>query len=133
MSIFGIIGLSIMITAFIVAFHFLICAVMDNYDSALNKKTLVIYVVLTLVAVFVGIAINTESETIFIDKYIAQKTTIEQSLESTSISDMERIELVNKAVDLNGELASHKSRYERWHHVTYDRTMYNDVEFIVFN
>ena len=37
----------------------------------------------------------------------------------------------NMAVtELNGELAERKARFEIWHFVTYDNTIYDDVEFI---
>lgn len=133
MSILGIIGISILITFLAVSIHCLGCAIADSYDSILSNVALFVYLGILTVSVFIGIGINTENEILYIAEYTTQKTTIEQSLESASIDGLERVELVNKAVELNGELALRKRKYDIWHYVTYDSTMYDDVEFIVFN
>jgi hypothetical protein len=63
-------------------------------------------------------------------KYEAQKATIEQSLDSDVLSGLERIELVNEAAELNGELAERKAQSERWHVVYYEDGIYDNVESI---
>ena len=40
--------------------------------------------------------------------------------------------IVNKAIDINGELAERKARYERWYWVCYNDDIYDNVEFIEF-
>ena len=63
---------------------------------------------------------------------MAQKETIEQSLESEALSGAERVQLVNKAVDINGELAERKTKYSMWYNVYFDNHIYDEVEFIEF-
>lgn len=41
-----------------------------------------------------------------------------------------RIILVNKASELNGKLARRKSKFDRWYYVTYDDTIYDNVDMI---
>ena len=81
---------------------------------------------------FIGIGINTEYELAYVARYEVQKETIEMSLNSEALSGMERIELVNKAVELNGEMAERKAMYDRWHYVTFDDSIYDGIEFIKF-
>jgi hypothetical protein len=52
-------------------------------------------------------------------------------LKSEVLSGLERIELVNKAAELNGELAKRKAQSELWHYVYYDNNVYKNIEPIV--
>lgn len=136
MSIFGIIILSFLIGALIAL---LLCLPFYGFEFLCDyprwQITIVIgvLVLVTIVGTLLGIGIVTRDERVFIAKYEAQKVTIEQSLTSDVLSGLERIELVNKAVDLNGELAERKAKCDRWDVVLYDESMYNNVEFIKFN
>lgn len=134
MSIFGIIGLSFLITLLLVAIFMLIVTITEpDFSSTAIAITVGIFCALFVVFVFVGVMINTEQELLYIAEYETQKVTIEQSLESTSLSDLARTDLVKKAADLNGELAARKAKYDRWHYVMFGKDVYDNVEFISFN
>ena len=79
---------------------------------------------------FIGIGIVTENEKVYVQKYLAQKQTIEMSLESEELTGLERVQLVTKATELNGEFAEKKARFNLWHFVVYDNTIYDGVELI---
>lgn len=136
MSIFGIIGLSLLVSVFV----FILTAIIANFifdwefDEWWQKLVLALAIIATIVGgTCGGICATTEDAQIFVAQYEMEKITIENSLESDYISGLERIKLVNKAVELNGELAARKVRYNRWHHVTFDKHVYDDVEFIKFD
>lgn len=78
----------------------------------------------------IGIGISTECDRIWVAKYEAQKYTIEASIDSDVLSGLERIQLVEKATELNGELARRKAEFNLWHYATFDRTIYDNVELI---
>ncbi len=135
MSIFGIAGLGILIGLLLVLIA-LLPFIADWWDS--DSKWVVpfligVFVITLVISLLVGIGLVTEDERIFVSKYEMQKTTIETSLNSDVVSGLERIELVNKAVELNGELAERKARCDRWHHILYDNHIYDNVEFIKFD
>ena len=85
---------------------------------------------LLTISISINVAYNKECE--FAEKFIVQKTTIEQSLESESLSGLEKIELVNKAVDLNGELAERRLKLTRWYNVVWDKSVYKNIDYIKF-
>ncbi len=134
MSIFAFIGLGFLFSA-------LSCCVVsliivgttelfeDNLGIAIIILLVVAFIAMSL-TVFGGIGIETEDQKVFVKIYETKKITIEQSLSNENLSGLERIELVKQAVDLNGELAERKARCERWHCVLYDKTIFNEVEFI---
>lgn len=65
--------------------------------------------------------------------YEAQKTTIEQSLQSDTLSGMERFELVKQASELNKWLAQKQFDYSKWYNFDlYDsvKEMYKNAECI---
>ena len=82
--------------------------------------------------IFIGIGINTESEKIYIKEYLAQKETIEASLE-IELSGLERLEIVKQVTELNAEFAYRKANFELWHFVVYDNTIYDGIELIKLN
>ena len=136
MSIFEIIGLTFLIATILGLIAFLFCWCIEE---SIYKDTnwylttpVIIGVVIWISAIFIGIGINTEEEKVFVKKYLAQKHTIEASLEAEELSGLERIELVKQATELNGELAERKATFELWHFVVYDNTIYDNVELIKF-
>ena len=132
MSIFGIIGLSIAI-AMIVFLVFALCDICVEIES--DKFwiiAIVVSIAILICSILVGIGLTTENERIYVAKYEMQKLTIEQSLASDMLTGLERIELVNKAIELNGELAERKARFDLWHTVYYDNSIYDNVDFISF-
>ena len=133
MSIFGIIAICLLISVFV-----WVCAmipdIMDDIYSVGARIGVGIGALLIFVgSVFVGIGINTENEKVFVKKYLAQKETIEISLEVEELSGFERLELVRQATELNGEVAERKAQFELWHFVVYDNTIYDNVELINLN
>ncbi len=133
MSIFGIIGICLFICGGATLIGLIPCFVDDYWDWLFPKIFIPVMIALFIGAIFIGIGINTESERVYIKKYIAQKETIEISLESEDLTGYERVQLVTKATELNGELAEKKARFDLWHFVVYDNTIYDNVEFINLN
>lgn len=129
MGIFGIVALSFVIFALLYLVINAPCFV-DEYFGAYFITTSIIVPILWIASIFIGIGINTEDEKVYVQKYLAQKQTIEMSLENEELSGLERIELVKQATELNGELAERKARVQLWHFVVYDNTIYDNVELI---
>jgi apolipoprotein N-acyltransferase len=131
MSIFGIIGLSFAAATMIA----LIIVLLMLFSRDIDDKWMVIIpmivgFILTIAFTFLGIGINTEEAMEYRANFDAQKDIIEQSLELDELSGLERIDLVTKAAELNGEMAAKMVSAERWHVVFYDDTIYDDVELI---
>lgn len=134
MSIFGIIGLSLLLAAIGAVASWCIVDVLGyhiSFDDIWEVIVpLVVGVILTISFTFAGIGINTEIAREYRASFEAQKAVIEQSLELDSLSGLERIDLVTEAAKLNGEMAATLVSAERWHVVFYDDTIYDGVELI---
>lgn len=127
MSIFGIIAISLLPAFLVILIGFL--TTFDNHNEDIKMLiTFIIAVVVFLASIFIGIGLNTENAKVWSANFEAQKTTIEQSLDSETLSGFERIELVNKAAELNGELAERKFSSELWNYVYYDKDVYKNIE-----
>lgn len=127
MSIFGIIGIGFVIG--VLVFCTLIpIMLLRKTTKAFFITSLIVGVVLWISFVFVGIGIYTESERVFVQEYQAKKQTIELSLQNENLTGYERLQLVNSAVELNGELAKRKATFNLWHVVAYDNTIYDGIE-----
>lgn len=131
MNILGIIGISSLIGLLVLAVGMPVYITVEPY----NKKLWLIVIfsivaVVTISSVLIGIGLTTEYERIYVEKFNAQKATIELSIESESMSGFERATIVNRAAELNAELAERKARYNRWYFVCYDDTIYDNIEFI---
>lgn len=134
MSIFGIIGLSLL-AATVIALIVALILVGLEYEINIDEKWIIIIpiivgFILTIPFTFFGIGLNTEYAIKYRASFEAQKDIIEQSLESDELSGLERIDLVTKAAELNGEMAAKMVSAERWHVVFYDDTVYDGVELI---
>lgn len=130
MSIFGIIGISFTIAVLIALLVDLLMIPICIDDKWLVIIPIIAAFVLTIPFTFLGIGINTESAREYRANFEAQKAVIEQSLELDSLSGLERIDLVTKAAELNGNMAARLVSAERWHVVFYDDTIYDGVELI---
>ena len=132
MSIFGIIGLSFFIFGIIYVLLMIPLAFSDEEDIPTKYPMIVsiIIPILWVCSIFIGIGIVTEDEKVYVQKYLAQKQTIEMSLASEELTGLERVQLVTKATELNGEFAEKKARFNLWHFVVYDNTIYDGVELI---
>lgn len=134
MSIFGIIGISLLLAAIGALASWCIVDTLGyhiSFDDIWEVIVpLVVGIILTISFTFAGIGINTESAIKYRASFEAQKDIIEQSLELDSLSGLERIDLVTKAAELNGEMAARVVSAERWHVVFYDDTVYDGVELI---
>ena len=132
MSIIVIIVLSVLVGALVG----LISSVKFWVNEDFKPAIITLVIVALAIAVggtLLGIGLTTEDERVFVAQYESQKTTIETSINSDILTGAERVALVTKAAELNGELATRKTLYDRWHHVTFDSTIYDDVEFIKFD
>lgn len=131
MGIFEIIFLTFLI-AVVCALLVLLIFCITEPEGVLIPMIIVVSVglVVWLGGIFIGIGLTTRHEKVYVQQYLAQKYTIEQSLKNDSLTGLERIQLVNKATELNGELAGRRARFEMWDFVTYDSTIYDNVELI---
>lgn len=130
MNIFGIIGLSSLIGLLAFAVSGLIFVAIENeYCLYIGG---IISICVLIAAVFIGIGLTTHGDMVYVEKYTIEKETLESSIHSELLSGAERVSLVNKAIELNGELAERKANFSKWYYVTYDKSIYDDVEFIKF-
>ena len=131
MSIFVIILLALLIGVLVALIYGFVYVLIDDYMDHFRINLVImccIGLAIAIAGIFIGIGLTTENERIYINKYEAQKETIETSLESDVLTGFERAQLVNQAATLNGELAERKAKFDRWHFVTYDSSMYDSVE-----
>lgn len=127
MSIFGIIGICLLIALLLWSISMLV-ACLEEYKNVARLVMSIIAIAIWIGAVFIGIGIYTEDERLFIAKFEAQKQTIEMSLDNENLSGLERIELVKQASKLNGEMAERKAKLQVWHYITYNNSMYDNIE-----
>ena len=131
MNIFGVIACCFAVCLFVALIYILIFGVsLENDSSLFWKLSAIAFLVVWAGAVFIGIGINTQEEKVYVQKYLAQKQTIEMSLENEELTGLERIELVKQATELNGKIAERKARFQLWHFVVYDNTIYDNVELV---
>lgn len=133
MNIFAIALLSFLCALVVFLVYALVLCCMDFNvldETKLWLTGVVVSFILFVISVFVSISLNTNAEKVYIERYKAQKETIEQSLSSDALSGLERIELVNKAVDINGEVAARKAKSKLWYYVYTDKHIYDNVELI---
>lgn len=131
MSIFGIILLALVAAFFLVMIAGIVISMVTEFDEPdwLGVTAVIVGIALWIAFIFAGIGINTEEHKLWIAKYEAEKYTIEASIDSETLSGLERIELVSKAAELNGDLAYRKEAIKLWYHVVYgDKTIYDGVE-----
>lgn len=131
MSIFGILALSLLIAAGVASIP-MIGYTATEKDGFINAA-IICFVVVLIASPLIGVGLNTTNERVYVQKYTAQKETIETSLESNVLTGLERVELVNKAVDINGEFAERKAKFNIWHFVYFDTSIYDGVEPIILN
>lgn len=135
MSIFGIIAIGLLLGLASFAIGVLIIDCLYPYSKndvpLMVNGTIATLILLTIV--FGDIGINTHSERCYVAEYKAQKETIENSINSDTLSDLERNQIVNKIVDINGEFAKRKAQYNTWYYVYYDNHIYDDIEFITLS
>ena len=77
--------------------------------------TLCIGFAMFVTSVCVGHYIEVESNHKYIASYSIKKETIEVSINSNNLSDIEKIELVKIATELNGELAEKQYKCGKWY------------------
>lgn len=117
MTIFGSIGIGLLFSTIIIGLYVLVCVC----DDIKIKWWLVIilFIVIVGIACCINITVYTEKEKIYVEQYLAQKQTIEQSMQSEKLTGLERMQLVQQATELNGELAEHRAKYNKWHYVVW--------------
>lgn len=119
-----------LISALVFGVFMLIYALSDYYTTLKWVKPLIISICLWVGIIFLGIGLNTNGHKAYIQSYLIQKQTIETSVDNGNLSGLERVELVNKATELNGELAKRKVYIKYWNAGVFDNTIYDDIEFI---
>lgn len=115
------------------------CAIHNNMRSWSYDYEFLTWLIALIISIgawigltFIGVELNTDSHKAYLQKYLAQKETIEMSLESDNLSGFERVELVKQASELNGELAERKAYIKYWYSGVSDNTIYDNIEFIKF-
>ena len=131
MSILGITTLSFLVGFIAFAMTMLLMAIVDPIDGL---PWLIVAIILGIAVwiggIFIGIDMNTKDAKTFIASYEAEKFTIEYSLNADALTGFERIELVKRASELNGELAARKEKSTFWTWVYFEKGIYDNVEFI---
>ena len=131
MSLIGIITIAFLIALLPLLIGSIIVTENDPYHIILAWIIVIgISVAVWVGGVFIGIGLNTDEARTFIASYGAEKFTIEQSLNTDTLTGFERIELVKRASELNGELAARKEKSTFWHWVYFEKGIYDNVEFI---
>lgn len=137
MSIFGIIGISLLIGLAAVGLYALIVfttmSYYDNFSTGHKIAMCFIGIGITVICTFIGIGINTRSAKAYVAEFEARKAIIESSLENENLGGLERVELVDSAATLNGELAKRQSLARSWDYVYYESDIYENVEYISFD
>ena len=107
----------------------LLAAICFFVDGRLRIGLMVI-VVLAVLGGAIGLYVECESSSKFVESYSVAKTTIESSLTAEDLSGFERMELVRNATELNQELAEAKYTASKWYGIaTDDRVL--DLEYIL--
>lgn len=115
----------------------LIIGLMMWASDLFGDEPFIIGVVIVAIVVMIAVpcimtAGSTNKAKVWVAAYEAEKETIESSLEAESLSGLERVELVKRAAELNGELASRATKAGFWYTVYYGGSPYDGVELIAF-
>ena len=131
MSLIGIIILSFLIALIVFSIGAVIIIAVDPYHDVLAWVLVAVLAVVVWIGwIFIGIGLTTNEAKVFVASYEVEKMTIEQSIDSDILTGLERIELVKRASELNGELAARKEKSTFWHWVYFEKGIYDNVEFI---
>lgn len=131
MNILGSIVVGGLLSACIFILTLAVAALADVCDSTFRKTCIIsgiICLALWMGAIIFNIHISTLDEKAYVEQFNAKKATIEQSLESDVLSGAERMQLVNTAVSLNGDLADRKAKFNMGYNVYFDNSIYDNVE-----
>lgn len=96
----------------------IICAffmlLLSTYVDFYGWLSIVICVVILGASSFAGCIIETETNSAYIARHQSAKATIEESLKNEQLSDLTRLDLLNRAVDINSSLAVMQYRAQQW-------------------
>lgn len=131
MNIFAISFISLIITLIVG----IILVIILYIGAELESDKVFLYSAFSLFVVFIGVILigigfTTNNEKVYVEKYVVQKQTIETSLTNEQLTGLERVQLVSKATELNGEFAERKATFNLWYFVVFDNTIYDNIEFI---
>lgn len=101
------------------------------YDKNISIcKHILSFLIPVITCIGIGLYIEKEVTSNYVDQYIQAKQTIESSLSSTAIDGLERSELVKQTIEQNQELAKYKYKSEKWYGFYVDPRV-KDLEYIV--
>lgn len=98
--------------AMIFCFYMLIKTV--NFNDA-EWFDFLICIALLAAGGWLGVTVELESSREYVAEYQAAKYTIEANLGNDQLSDLTRMELLNKATEYNAELAGKQYRAQQWY------------------
>jgi hypothetical protein len=102
--------------AFIGAIIFCFYALVKTINfNDLDRYDVLICIALLAVSGWLGAAMELESSRAYIAEYQAAKYTIEANLGNDKMSDLTRMELLNKATEYNAELAGKQYSAQQWY------------------
>lgn len=81
----------------------------------------VVFLAVFLLCGFAGFYMEKQFSSKYVETYIATKQTIEASLYSESLTGLERVKLVEQAVNANAALASEKYTASKWYGFACDK------------
>lgn len=106
----------------------IVCLVsIENDNLILN---IFIFILSITIGIIVGYYVDKLNYEQYINSYTIKKETIESSLNSNILSDLEKIELLKQVVELNGELAENKVKVNKFIYFYLDKSKINELEKI---
>lgn len=118
---------------FSVALIYLAIAIDDIFyieKAIIVVCTIISMILVTLFGGYIGYKIDVNKYNKQIASWKNTKEVIESSIKNENISDLEKIELVNKIVEYNKELTSLKEDVKQWWNFYLDDSKVNELDII---
>ena len=90
---------------------FLIYILVDDYEKLFIRIGCVAFILAVIVSLYMSVEMSRQ----WAVGYLAQKATIESSLQSDLLSGYERVALVQQATECNQELAERQYKASQWY------------------
>lgn len=119
---------------FMVFIGLIICENVDyDHEKYVWIGTSIIILIITLLGGWIGMQLDITEYNKKIANWNNTKLTIESSMKNENISDLEKIDLVNKIVEYNMQLTESKEDVKQWWYFYLDDSKVNELEIIKIN
>lgn len=106
-------------------------SVFDIFETrTIVISTIISMILVTLLGGYIGYKVDLNEYNKQIANWKNTKEVIETSIKNENISDLEKIELVNKIVEYNKELTSLKEDVKQWWNFYLDDSKVNELDII---